>query len=114
MKTYSLITKPYRIRLTEPKGHTLRHSIQDKFIHFGYGTEFWCSKCYSEDHKSKLSLIIFNHSFVTTFMTNSNTVKNKWEVIPTSLKWENDLQVLNVSFSNLNLLSDGTKPSFVK
>ena len=81
MKTYTLLTKPYKIRLTG-SGHKMKHGLTDadRWINFARGAEMWCCKVGSEDHQAGVSLMVFNHSWMTTFKLESNALKNKWHV----------------------------------
>ena len=114
MKTYSLITKPYRIRLKRHHQHTLVNTITSKGITFKEGTEFWCAKAYSQDHSDCKSLFLFNHSFCTSFALGSPKVIRKWEIIETDKNWRDEISVLQTELLALNLITDGTIPGFVK
>jgi len=91
-----------RIRLI--KEHNLVHRVANKFIQFHSGTEMWACRAKSDDHIMGESLMIFNHSFITTFKPDSQTVKNKWEIIGSKgMQWENDMSVLQASYMELNI-----------
>lgn len=109
MKTYTLLTKPYKIRLTGG-GHKMKHGLTvDRWINFSQGTEMWCCKVGSEDHQAGVSLMVFNHSWMTTFKLESTALRNKWHVNELAKgDWKNDLSVLLASFdSNIEITNYG-------
>jgi hypothetical protein len=114
MRTYSLITKPYRIRLKKGYKHTLQNPITMKFIPFESGVEFWCAQAYSEDHADHKSLLIFNHSFLSTFSVNSKKMPEKWEVIDTDKNWRDEMSVLQTLLTSFNCFTHGEVPDFAK
>ena len=114
MKTYSLITKPYRIRLKPGMKHTLTHPLTNKFISFEGGTEFWCAKAYSEDHSGNKSLFLFNHSFFSTFALGSTKLSDKWMIVESTKNWRDEVSILQTDNLALNLFCDGTIPNFVE
>ena len=113
MKTYSLITKPYRIRLKPHMKHTLINPLTNKGIAFEGGAEFWCAKAYSQDHTTYKSLFIYNHSTFTTFKLGSTAMSNKWDIIESNICWRSEMSVLQASCLNLNMFTDGTVPQYV-
>lgn len=113
MKTYSLITKPYRIRLKVGMQHTLVNPLTNKGIAFEGGTEFWCAKAYSQDHSTYKSLFLFNHCFYTTFALGSKKVTDRWEIIDSNKNWRDEVSLLQVDNLALNLFCDGTVPQYV-
>ena len=113
MRTYSLITKPYRIRLKNGMSHSLRNTLTDKFIRYNSGAEFWCCKAYSEDHGNQVSLLLFNHSFITSFTESSTVLPKKWDVIDCNLNWRDEISVLQASDMRLNCFTHGEIPGFV-
>lgn len=113
MKTYSLITKPYRIRLKVGRSHTLVNPLTNKGISFEGGTEFWCAKAYSQDHSTYKSLFLFNHSFYTTFALGSKKVTDRWEIIDSDKSWSDEVSILQTELLALNLFCDGTVPQYV-
>ncbi len=113
MKTYSLITKPYRIRLKRMMKHTLVNPLTNKEIEFKGGTEFWCAKAYSQDHSTYKSLFLFNHCFYTTFALGSKKVTDRWEIIDSDKNWRDDLNILRTDLHDLDLYCEGRIPKFV-
>jgi hypothetical protein len=113
MKTYSLITKPYRIRLNWSMKHTLTNAVNKKFITFEGGTEFWCAKAYSQDHSGYKSLFLFNHSFCASFALGSKKLSERWEIIECHKSWRDEVSILQTNNLALNLFCDGTVPKFV-
>ena len=93
--------------------HTLINPITNKGISFEGGTEFWCAKAYSQDHNTYKSLFLFNHCFYTTFKLGSKKVTDKWVIIDSDKNWRDEVSVLQVSMSALNLFLDGTVPQYV-
>lgn len=113
MRTYSLITKPYRIRIKPGFEHTLINPLTNKGITFSEGTEFWCAKAYSQDHVGYMSLFVFNHSTYTTFKIDSAKMREKWDIVECNKDWRDEMSLLQVSLLGLNLFTDGTIPKFV-
>jgi hypothetical protein len=113
MRTYSLITKPYRIRLKAGMKHTLTNPLTNKFIEFEGGAEFWCAKVYSQDHQGNQSLLLFNHSFFSTFSSKTTKLPEKWDIVDEgTLSWRDDISVLQTSYLAFNCFTDGTIPKF--
>ena len=112
MKTYTLLTKPYKIRLTG-QGHKMKHglTVEDRWINFSRATEMWCCKVESEDHQAGVSLMVFNHSWLTTFKLESNALKNKWHVNEMGQgNWRDDLSILLASFDSQIDITNYAKP----
>ena len=108
MKDYTILTKPYRIYLSAFK-HKLKHSMKkSRLIDFKRGTEMWCCKAECDDHAEGVSLIVFNHSWLSSFALDSNSLKKNWMINEiTKGNWEFDVQVLNASFDKLNIMYPG-------
>lgn len=101
MKTYSLLTKPYKIQLRS-FSHKMKHQLtkEDRWIEFKRGTEMWCCKVKGQDHSTGFSLMVFNHSWMTTFKLDSLALKKKWHVNEDEGgDWKSDLNVLLASYS---------------
>jgi len=103
MKTYKLITKPYRIEC-KVNNHTLAHVLySSRFITFKQGTKMWCCVVKSNDHTRGESLMVFNHSFITTFTRSSKTLPLKWKIIDSTEDWKQDLSVLCASYKSMKI-----------
>ena len=102
MKTYKLLTKPYKIKLVVPK-HKMKHQLmEDRWIDFNLGTEMWCCKVECGDHALGVSLMVFNHSWMTTFRLDSSTLKTKWQVNQyQSHHWKSSLKILLESYKDV-------------
>ena len=110
MKTYTLLTKPYKIQLRFPS-HKMKHGLTfDRWIDFKRNTEMWCCKVKQTgkllDHKGGISLMVFTHSWMTTFKLESKALTEKWQVKEDSKgDWTNDMKVLIASYENLNIMN---------
>jgi len=113
MRTYSMITKPYRIRLKPGEEHTLVNPLTQKLIAFYGEVEFWCCRVYSQDHGGYQSLMVFNHSTYSTFSVGHSTLTKKWNIVPSDKNWKDEIEVLKTSLLDLNCFTDGTIPKFV-
>ena len=104
MKTYTLLTKPYKIQL-RAQGHKMKHELSDtRWIDFQSGTEMWCCKVECDTHSQGVSLMVFNHSWMTTFQLDSIALKKRWSVNDISKgDWKMDLSILNESYPTLNI-----------
>ena len=50
-------------------------------------------------------LMIFNHSFITVFVVNSESVKRRWSILDDhgDLDWKLDMAILQTSYMELNI-----------
>lgn len=117
MRTYSLITKPVRVSLKDPLGHTMENKVNGggRFLFFEAGTGFWCARAWSEDHAGFQSIIIFGHSFIATYAVNSSVIKNKWEIVENreNRNWKDEIDILNSTSTEVRVFRDGSIPSYV-
>ena len=113
MKTYSLITKPYKIRLKPGYRHNMTNPLTTHSMEFAEGTELWCAKAYSQDHVGYKSLFIFNHSFFTTVAPDNLVMIKKWEITDSQMSWRDSMSDLQRIHLALNMFVDGTVPKFV-
>jgi len=113
MKSYSLITKPYKIRLKEGLSHTLICPLTNLGMTCKEGNELFCAQVYSSDHSSFKSLFLFNNNFYCTFALGSKKVIEKWEIVDSLHDWREVLSKLQSTYLSLNMFVDGSIPGWV-